>query len=440
MKITMPTLEIEEFEGFTKENDIFNREYFAEQLTNLIVNTDDELVVALDSPWGQGKTTFVKMWRGLLYKKGIKSIYYDAFKNDYTHDPLLTLLSDVNEIIIDELKDAKGAEFKKNAISILKTVGKVGLRIGLRTITSGIVDDTVFKNAEIGDELTNISDDFIEKRFNELHTDKNFIDKFKISLNEIVEEIGETGKLAFFIDELDRCRPDFAIDLIEKIKHFLSVPNIVFVFVINRTQMEEIIKIRYGSGIDGLKYLQKFVHVWTSLPQNYNDYKSNGKIYLEYCLNRMNFEQSNSSYGDVIDIYSNLLNYYNLSFREIERSLSNFAIMQNVTNGFNKYDYIWIAIYISIIKVLYPDIFIKLFDKTINYPDLVKDTNLENLVDQPHLTKFESHRLKEKLRVELSSKEELVELNKKYSDQHSSGLYKQEIISEICNWLGRFQV
>ncbi len=101
MKITIPELKIEETEGFTK-NDIFGRKDFGERLANLIENTDDSLVLALDSQWGEGKTTFIKMWKGHVEhvrENKLKTIYFDAFANDYQKDPFLALISEIYEIL-----------------------------------------------------------------------------------------------------------------------------------------------------------------------------------------------------------------------------------------------------------------------------------------------------------------------------------------------------
>lgn len=89
MKLIVPQLTILENEGFLPEKDIFSRKQFAEELTRLIKNADGELVIALDAKWGEGKTTFAKMWRGLLAEQKITSIYFDAFENDFIDDPLL---------------------------------------------------------------------------------------------------------------------------------------------------------------------------------------------------------------------------------------------------------------------------------------------------------------------------------------------------------------
>ena len=95
MKLTLPPLEISETEGFSDEKDIFGRKVYGENLLNLINKTDDELVIALDAAWGQGKSTFIKMWRGHLLNEGFQSIYFDAFENDYQTDPFLAISSEI---------------------------------------------------------------------------------------------------------------------------------------------------------------------------------------------------------------------------------------------------------------------------------------------------------------------------------------------------------
>ena len=83
MKLLVPPLKISATDGFHPDIDIFQRKAYGESLFNLINNTDDELVLALDAPWGEGKSTFIKMWRGLLAEKNVANVYFDALENDY---------------------------------------------------------------------------------------------------------------------------------------------------------------------------------------------------------------------------------------------------------------------------------------------------------------------------------------------------------------------
>ncbi len=107
MKLTVPPLEINPNEGFSPDKDIFEREKFGRNILNLIENINDELVLAIDAPWGEGKTTFIKMWRGMLAEEGIQSIYFDAFENDYQEDSFLAIAAEIYSIIDDEEQEKK---------------------------------------------------------------------------------------------------------------------------------------------------------------------------------------------------------------------------------------------------------------------------------------------------------------------------------------------
>lgn len=63
----------------------------------------------------------------------------------------------------------------------------------------------------------------------------------------------------FFIDELDRCRPTFAIELLERIKHLFDIQNIVFVLSIDKEQLEASTAAAYGSAINAPEYLRRFI-------------------------------------------------------------------------------------------------------------------------------------------------------------------------------------
>src|SRR6185437_6425840 len=106
--------------------------------------------------------------------------------------------------------------------------------------------------------------------------DRETFKRFREALNGLAEELaslpddanggGETQKpLVFVIDELDRCRPPFALELLEKIKHFFSVPRVVFVLVSSLSQLEAAARFAYGD-IDALTYLEKFFHLRLLFP------------------------------------------------------------------------------------------------------------------------------------------------------------------------------
>lgn len=78
--------------------------------------------------------------------------------------------------------------------------------------------------------------------------------------------------LVFIIDELDRCRPDFSIRLIERIKHFFDIPKIIFVLVMNKVQFSKVVCHNYGyDEALGEEYLEKFFDFSIKLKSTLNE-------------------------------------------------------------------------------------------------------------------------------------------------------------------------
>jgi predicted KAP-like P-loop ATPase len=258
MKHIPPNLNIAENEGFAPDKDIFQRKKYAETLTSLIENVDDELVIALDAPWGEGKTTFVKMWIGMLnegaYKDHIKTVYFDAYKNDFLEDPMLVLAGEVNNLLEqlpeDKIDTNKRTQYRKSALNALKVFARAGVRVSLRALTAGVVDDTVLEDAKVEGETVDIVEKYLTKRLLSIEEDRKVLNSFLQTIEGIVNDLGDNAKLIFFIDELDRCKLSFALDLLETIKHIFSVPGVVFVLVTHKEQMQEIIRTRYGAKVD----------------------------------------------------------------------------------------------------------------------------------------------------------------------------------------------
>ncbi|MCP4351030.1 MAG: hypothetical protein GY795_36650 [Desulfobacterales bacterium] len=440
MKLILPPICVEEFEGFNPEKDIFNRKRFGEQLTNLVKNVEHELVIALDAPWGEGKTTFVKMWKGMLHENQIKSIYFDAFENDFHEDPFFSISGEIYELIECNRSDRKD-EFKDKAISAIKTLGRASLRIGIKAATAGVLDDTVFDDTntikDVSKETSEIVDNYVSERLESVKNDKNALEDFRSFMEKVANEIGNDKPTIFIIDELDRCKPTFAIELLERIKHLFSVPKLVFVLVMNRNQLEELVRYQYGSGLDAARYLQKFVHIWTTLPKNKEPRRSDGKKYLSDCLSRMEFEIRSIQQQSAIELYEELVMYFNLSLREIERSLTNYSIINNAVGDNLIQDHRALSVFLSIIKVTHPATYRKLLENEISYDELVNETNLQKLRKSWQEDKPEYHPLKWLLKYHLSNDDnELKEMREKgnYSEDR-----RRQAINDVCSWLESFQ-
>ena len=250
--------------GIPFENDLLDRKKLADKLTGYIDRLAAGAVIAIDAPWGEGKTWFGKNWAKQL-ENDHRVIYLDAFKGDYMDDPFLLISAEITRLL-----DKNGqSDFKlkiARAMNLLLPIGKTAFQIAAGTLT-GIPDITA-KTAHLLDTLQAAASDsterLIQKKIEEYIAEESSLTAFRNRLASIAST--EEKPIVFFIDELDRCSPVFAIALLERIKHFFEVPNLVFVLLIHRDQLYEAIRGVYGQNTDAVAYLHKFVHLFMTLP------------------------------------------------------------------------------------------------------------------------------------------------------------------------------
>ena len=243
--------------------DLLSREPIADYLTQFIMTAqsttnENSRVVALDSGWGTGKTSFINMWIKKLENtkdSPFICVKYNAWENDDSSDALIPILCSFQQIIDKDTEDGK-----KTGESLTNILSRFGPSIfGLFTqITCGVNVENVIKTYEEYREKK--LPDMILKEFAARQTHKALFQK----LSEDIR--GKHKYLLICIDELDRCRPTFAIETLEVVKHFFDLPNVIFVFSLDMQQLHRSIKTVYGD-IDSMGYLQRFFDYEISLPK-----------------------------------------------------------------------------------------------------------------------------------------------------------------------------
>ena len=167
----------------------------------------------------------------------------------------------------------------------LKSILKNGSEICLKTIpalTKGIVKHYCGDElAEVAKDALNAGAEIFKTEVIEYENKKNKLVTFKEELTSYIEESIPNKPLIFIIDELDRCRPDYAVEVLERIKHFFSIKGIVFVLSIDKEQLCNSIRGHYGSDrINAEEYLRRFIDVEYLLPKP--DIDSYCKYLYEY--------------------------------------------------------------------------------------------------------------------------------------------------------------
>jgi len=396
MRIVTPPIEINEGESF--EQDILERKEYGESLANLVSNSSDELVISIDGRWGEGKSTFVKMWQGLLTNKDIPNIYIDAFANDYVDDAFISITSSITTYINENLSEddaEKGAEFKEKAknvgVQLLSWTAKVGVKAAtLGAIKDSDIDDLKDIKNDLAKGVSSVVGDFVADRLASHAQDVEIMKSFKALLSEIPSGLSNEGNkpLVIIIDELDRCKPTYAIEIIEKVKHLFSVKNVVFVLVMHRKQLEESVKCVYGQDIDAHTYLQKFINIETALPKRAGDSYVND--ISRYCKRLFDLHEI-QTWGDQSHLYSSidmLANYFNLSLRQLEKVFTNIAIYY-ASSSENQLRITPVIAFVSVIKVVNPKLFNDLSRNNVTLQELVEIIGLtDDVIESMNDSKF----------------------------------------------------
>ncbi len=260
--MSQKTHDIEIDESNIFKNDLLDRKSEIENLTPIILNFNDPLVLALDSPWGSGKTTFVRLWEAHLKQQGKQSVYFNAWETDYAEDPLIVLVAALDKWL-KEIKDvSKIAKWQRGLKNTLPGLAKRSVIAATKAATFGSVDIGAEYERTAAEFSGNIASDLLDKFYKESKTITQFTSIIKEALTALPED---QQNLVIFIDELDRCRPTYIIELLERIKHLFNIERLVFVLSTDTTQLSHSICAVYGNNFDAKKYLQRFIDLDYSL-------------------------------------------------------------------------------------------------------------------------------------------------------------------------------
>ncbi|MGU5739254.1 KAP family P-loop NTPase fold protein [Aeromonas caviae] len=266
-------------ESHTFDNCKLNRKDYGQFLANYLIGEKDGFVLNLNGSWGTGKTEFLKRFYVELMDRGHPTIYIDAWESDFSQEPLTVvaseLLSQLERLTEGAISDGVVAEVKRALGKVLK-----GTLVGF----AGLVSAKLLNDASIGMEATNkvleeAPQNITERLAKDYHNQIDAISRVRKALGDLSESLkmvnGSSLPVIVLIDELDRCRPTYAIEMLEVIKHFFSIKNFVFVIATDTEQLCHSITSIYGDEFDSSQYLKRFFNRKSSLPTpNIDEYLS----------------------------------------------------------------------------------------------------------------------------------------------------------------------
>jgi len=261
--------------------------FLTQQVSNRVARgKTGSYVLNIDATWGEGKTFFMKGLFSDLAQTGHPVIMVDAWRDDFSNDPLTAVFAEFDNFLNSFKSSDRSIKTKVKTAGkdLRRNVGKLslltakGIAKRATTYVVGEAADEVVQTAKelISGDVKTIVDDatgsvlkftdakidkFAETKLKEYNEAKTSLDNFQISLGSAIKALTTKELLPpFFIlvDELDRCRPTYAIEMLERMKHLFEVENVVFVLATDTVQLANSIKVVYGSEFDSRHYLARF--------------------------------------------------------------------------------------------------------------------------------------------------------------------------------------
>ncbi|WP_085299526.1 KAP family P-loop NTPase fold protein [Cognaticolwellia mytili] len=291
-------------------------------------------VLNLNGDWGAGKTYFIKRWANSIHCKH-PTVYFDAWANDFHNDPLVLVVSQIVEQI-SSLIEGKGQKEKKDKLvksttnlfksvapELSKSLVKSLLRVDIDDI-NGRIEETQNSGKDLENIVSAATKGLLNLHNKQADSIKDLKNLIKATLEDVITKNNEDknkrwSPMYIFIDELDRCRPNFAIEVLEVIKHIFDIEGVVFVIATNTNELQHSIKSVYGSGFDANKYLMRFFNRTYELPapdlSGFLSSLPSFQYIIERIVNTNKLEIIDWKEEAIIKVASNLFNALNIDLR-----------------------------------------------------------------------------------------------------------------------------
>ncbi len=370
--------EISEADPF--KDDLLNRKESIEVLTSVIGSIEGPCVLAVDAAWGTGKTTFLRMWSQHLRNSGFPVVQFNAWETDFAGDPFVALSSEVAgglEQFTRDSKDSRLDSFRSASHELMRSMSGPLFRIAVSAVP--------YVGSQIVKELESGAPSSEEDATSEYLAVKSAMELFKKALYDTARSLADSreGKpLVLMIDELDRCRPSYAVALLERAKHLFMVDSVVFVLAVDRAQLAHSVKVLYGDTFDAEGYLRRFFDVDYRLPFPKRDdfiaamLQTTGILaYLEESTDRPPLRRDEHTLVQrlLVDFFGR----EDLSLREISRAIHRLSLVFASSTG-DKYAFAVAATVAVILRTIDTDLYHRFIRNEVSDRDVV-----EAVLDHP---------------------------------------------------------
>ncbi|MEL0648772.1 P-loop NTPase fold protein [Pseudoalteromonas agarivorans] len=319
-----------------------NRKEFGQFIAQFL--TSESRVVNLNGIYGSGKTEFIRRLYIELARRKHPVVYIDVWESDFSNNPLAVICSELLQQIEYVFKE-KGLNGRASDIGKAKNIfNKLKSKLGTclkyaEPATAFTGDPSLISGVKAISKVVEVTPDLNDSSQLQKYTEevqKNHISTIQAVkeikehityLSELIEIIYELNiPIVILIDELDRCRPNYAVEVLEVIKHFFETKGCTFLVATNTEVLEHSVKSIYGIDFDAQLYLRRFFDRKISLPNvslvdyllsrnlDFEKYKKSNVLLYPYVVNQL----SN------IRFFANLFKINKIELREVEQIINRF--------------------------------------------------------------------------------------------------------------------
>jgi hypothetical protein len=285
-------------------------------------------VLAVDAPWGYGKSwVATKLFERLVAGDEGAAVLIDAFRFDHHDDAFAVIASSAMKALKPNAERKRN--FLRAAGRVLKTAAPAAVKgvseIALRTV--GVESKTL---SEVGEKLKDFvidgaadySEKSIEAMLERYSETQRYQDDFVEAFSAITKNLPKP--FVVIIDELDRCRPSFALEVLERIKHLFSAENVVFVLFWSSAAIQESVRHTYGGGIRAQAYLSKFIALSVPLPAPVSEAEQDQNPYWSFIsreLSRTNSSLTVETRDKAASALAAFAQALNVSLRDAQKAI-----------------------------------------------------------------------------------------------------------------------
>lgn len=298
--------------------DILQRDTYIEILKKIIdgiVKSGKSSVFAIDGKWGIGKSFIIDKLNEEIDKSKYVVFNYNCWQYDYYEEPLVAIISNIQDNI-----QYCGKYYEEEFLKEQRA------KRGMDAVYS--IGNSVFKKFT-GVDLQKIGKNALD--INKEYSKENSFKKVIEDLQGMLKNITKSMPIIFIIDELDRCMPEYAIKVLERIHHiFHGFENVVVLLSVDRTQLDYSIKKIFGENTDIDGYLKKFVDFTIKIDSgiisdNWEE-KYRDDFFESFDLKRID------------EVKVEIRKYLSLfKIREIEKILGKIIVINNILKNDEKY-------------------------------------------------------------------------------------------------------